>query len=1011
MENTEELLRGFAVPDGDYRPATMWFITDELSEEEITAQLESFSSKGINDFFFNPESGFVDEYLGERYFEIVRHTVREAKRLGLGFWIYDEFRYPSGIAGGLLIRDHPELRARVLCDEKRTLGPGFKLRRLYVKGRFLRAFRSFGDDKAPAVDVTDSVTVEPCGDGFYISWSNERCGSATLHIMCERLQENVLAAGVEGKFTFCQDGYIDPLREEAMRAFIDYTHERYKAAVGDEFGKTVKGVFTDEVCVGDPHELGSGRVPWNDELTGRFRERFGYDVTPWLYALVSTPRNPREKMARYHFWRLLTERVRDAHIKQVYEWCDREGLKYTGHFDGEESLVWSMYQSGDIFDLMEWMHVPGIDSIFSRDKIGDENFNVAGKILSSSARFFGRKRTLCETYTGSSYRLRFDEMRRIANRLMILGVNMIQYMGAAYSMDNQRKSWKPSFGYNNTMFERFDLFGDYIARIQYISAHSAPAGRVLMMCPQSGVYSNFDGHSHIFQAYYDATKVAEYDRTNVALVNALLELNIEYDMFSDSMAEKVLAEDGHAVLCGAEYDAVILPNAGDTTSGVMAMAERLKQAGVKLIFVNELPQLMVDRAEQAAPFGEKPEDKELRCIADNVYFFSEENVNKIRVNNTELKRKLKEALGDGLRTLDIRHSGDVLTALRRGDGGETVVFLCNDGDTPRSADFACAEGMRLLDPDDGTELPLHPVGGRAVLELEAHKLYILLCGCGEALPAKADAKTETLRTLYPDCGFAAQGGNILAARWSYSPGGGEELIPLNAEGMIPARYSEPCRKGRLIFDFEAEFVPETATLFAEYGDVISCELNGVRIDDRWQKCRLWGPKDAKLDVAGLLRQGRNRLEAVIENQDFCMNYFVPFMLIRGDFETDGASILKKRESYLAAPTEAQGYPQLCGAGSYTFTAELGAKEAEEAAAVSVESLDACELFVNGVSAGTRLWAPYRFDTRGLFREGANTLELRLTLPMHNIFCEPDERIAVGLAGAPRLEKLIEKSAE
>jgi len=501
MAQLEQLLEGFVTPQNDYRPTAMWFINDVLQEDEITAQLEYMHEKGIYDLFFNAEAGLQDEYLGSRYFEIIKHTVAECKRLGLSFWIYDEFRWPSGLAGGYLLRDHPELRAKVLCGTKTLLQPGVGVNRIYVKGTFEGASRVFPDcPEKGAVDISNDVTVEPSGDGFYLSYANRLGAAVTVHIMSSRLQENVAPAAQGGRFSFAQEGYIDPLREDSMRAFIDSTHERYKQAVGAEFGKTVKGLFTDEVCVGDPFEMGYGRVPWNDELRQRFRTRFGYDLSPWLYTLVEKPVTPQEKQVRYHFWRLLTERVRDAHIRQVYEWCDREGLLYTGHFDGEESLLWSMHQSGDIFDLMEWLHIPGIDSIHSRDRIDDWDFNTAGKVLSSCARYFNRDRTLCETYTGSSYKLRYGEMRRIANRLLVLGANMIQYMGAHYSMDNQRKSWKPSFNYNNSMFEHLDVFGDYIARIQYVSAAAKPAGRVLVMCPHAGVYTNFDDYGHLFKS-------------------------------------------------------------------------------------------------------------------------------------------------------------------------------------------------------------------------------------------------------------------------------------------------------------------------------------------------------------------------------------------------------------------------------------------------------------------------------------------------------------------------------
>ena len=1013
---SSKLMDGFINPHPDYRPVTMWHWSDVLTEDEITKQLESFKNKGIIDFFVNPVVGFEEDYLSEHYFEIVKYTVKEAKRLGLSFWIYDEYEFPSGLAGGKLLRDRPDVRGKVMRDTKTFMDPGYHIRKRYAKGELVKAFITYPFSKGvEGTDVTDKVVVEKTEEGFYYSYKNESCEYVNLHIMASYLQEYVQPACRGAKFSFAQEGYIDPLREDAIRAFIDYTHEKYKEAVGEEFGKTVKGLFTDEVCVGAPQDVGEYRVPWNDEIIERFKARYGYDMSPWLYALIDVPVTLKEKQVRYHYWRLLTERVRDAHIKQVYEWCDKENLLYTGHFDGEETLVaGEMYQSGDIFDLMEWMHVPGIDSIFSRTNINNENFNMAGKILGSCARFFNRDRTLCETWTGSSYKLRFDEMRRIANRLMLLGANMIQYMGSHYSRDNQRKAWKPSFDYSNPMFDRFDIFGDYLARVQYVSAQTKMAGRVLLMCPLSGVYTGYDGRVSIFTAPRSNEDFVKYDIVYIALMNLLLELNVEYDMFSDSMADKVTVENGHAYLFGGEYDTIIIPEASDTTSSVFKLVERLRAEGVKVIFVDDLPQIAVDEGKVVSPFGKTPESGEVRCIADNVYFMSEPREKQRRGNNADFKRKLKEAVGGKHTTLDIRHNGDILTALRAAEDGTRVVFICNDSGENKAADIAYKEGMQLLDPATGKACEMTVVGGRAQIEFTPYQFYILVTDGDASVETESKLNTAAFRKLAPVCGFEAEDGNILAAQWKYAPcdyEGGAIVVPeessfkqLNAEGELHTDNFVPCKRGVLVYDFDVEYIPEKVRLIAEYAYVLRCELNGERIDDKWSSCRLWGPRDAEFDVAKLLKKGKNRLTLVFEGPDWYTRFFVPFLQFRGEFEVANGRMCVKRESYIASAANEQGHPRAYGNGIYTFKANLTKEEAEQAVAVSLDSHDAVELIVNGKSAGVCLWSPYKFNTEGLFAEGENTVVCKTTMPMHNIFCPEDDFIKVGLKDAPVLEK-------
>ena len=174
MNSDNELLKGFINSDENYRPVTMWWWNDELCEEEITEQLEGFKSKGVNEFFVNHVWGAKDEYLGERFFEVVKHTVKEAKRLGMKYWIYDEFNWPSGSCKGRVPRENPE-------------------------------------------------------------W-------AYSEYEVERLEDGSFAWRIERDLAFGANNYS----LEAMDRFRELTHEKYEARLKRHFGKTVRGIMTDE---------------------------------------------------------------------------------------------------------------------------------------------------------------------------------------------------------------------------------------------------------------------------------------------------------------------------------------------------------------------------------------------------------------------------------------------------------------------------------------------------------------------------------------------------------------------------------------------------------------------------------------------------------------------------------------------------------------------------------------------------------------------------------------------
>jgi hypothetical protein len=67
---------------------------------------------------FPPETAIPD-YLGPRWWADLHVAVDEARRLKLEVWIFDEWMYPSGVAGGKVVAQHPEFALHTV--EERTL--------------------------------------------------------------------------------------------------------------------------------------------------------------------------------------------------------------------------------------------------------------------------------------------------------------------------------------------------------------------------------------------------------------------------------------------------------------------------------------------------------------------------------------------------------------------------------------------------------------------------------------------------------------------------------------------------------------------------------------------------------------------------------------------------------------------------------------------------------------------------------------------------------------------------
>lgn len=79
---------------------TMTAITGKPSRDEIFSYLKSMRDNAIGGIMLYPRSGCELEYLSEEWFFAVEGFLEAAKELGMDIWLYDDFNWPSGDAGG-----------------------------------------------------------------------------------------------------------------------------------------------------------------------------------------------------------------------------------------------------------------------------------------------------------------------------------------------------------------------------------------------------------------------------------------------------------------------------------------------------------------------------------------------------------------------------------------------------------------------------------------------------------------------------------------------------------------------------------------------------------------------------------------------------------------------------------------------------------------------------------------------------------------------------------------------
>ena len=116
------------------------------------------------------------------------------------------------------------------------------------------------------------------------------------------------------------ESYVDTLNRKAIERFIEVTHEKYRATVGDEFGKTVPAIFTDEPQVyGFCHlksgfDKGDASCSITTDFFETYKKKFRRSLEASLPELFFATDSESAKSTRYNYYTHLSERFNEAYM-------------------------------------------------------------------------------------------------------------------------------------------------------------------------------------------------------------------------------------------------------------------------------------------------------------------------------------------------------------------------------------------------------------------------------------------------------------------------------------------------------------------------------------------------------------------------------------------------------------------------------------------------------------------------------------------------------------------------
>lgn len=95
----------FRSPTSEYRGTPFWAWNCKLDGDELKWQIDVLDQMGFGGFHMHVRTGMDTPYLSDEFMDRVDDCVEHARNRKMLAWLYDEDRWPSGAAGGIVTKD------------------------------------------------------------------------------------------------------------------------------------------------------------------------------------------------------------------------------------------------------------------------------------------------------------------------------------------------------------------------------------------------------------------------------------------------------------------------------------------------------------------------------------------------------------------------------------------------------------------------------------------------------------------------------------------------------------------------------------------------------------------------------------------------------------------------------------------------------------------------------------------------------------------------------------------
>ncbi len=586
MPTAAEVQKVWVAPPPEYGPEPYFGMNGAVTLDSLAKDLDTLKSLGFHAITAQAGGGMSTTYLTPEYFAFFKQFALEAKKRDMKLWIVDDIGYPSGFAAGRFANTPLSMQALTIA-QRLPVAAGASLKQSLPPDSVAATAVSSSGEKADVPIASGSIDWTAPADK----------GDWTVLLVTHVFRTSPTKSDTNPKHTKDSSQPLeDYLNPEATAAYLESTHNGYYKAMPELFGSTILGFRGDE-----PDYSISG-LPWTPAFFATFQRVKGYDIKPYIAAMLSaqgsrsqTPASltDKELRAKGDYYDVFSQLFRDSFFKPQGVWCAAHGVEYQVHLNHEEMEMELTRSEGEFIRDMQYVEVPGIDTIWHQ--IWTDTVSDFPRLAASASHLYGHPRAFTESFAAYRPQPDITMSRYILNEQFVRGVNLIETMfypatrpgaparpeaPAAPVVSASATVGVPPPDRPRSMMKDpgWPALMDYSRRLSYVLSMGRPAATVALYLPSSSMWLNDKAADDAF----------------VASEQMLAERQIDFDIINlDALATDLKAGPGtFETLSGNRYRTVILPAASLISQLELDRLKAFAQGGGKVLFLGRTPALI-----------------------------------------------------------------------------------------------------------------------------------------------------------------------------------------------------------------------------------------------------------------------------------------------------------------------------------------------------------------------------------------------------------------------------------